>query len=58
MYVEVLDFWKIFMLMIQGWWDLWDKLFEGMGIEVYKVGLGGVLKVLEGWKLLSQCLIF
>lgn len=53
-YAEASDFWKIPTPTIQGWWDSRDKLLEGTGIEVHKVGPGGVPKALEGWKPLSQ----
>ncbi|KAK0723974.1 hypothetical protein B0T21DRAFT_351098 [Apiosordaria backusii] len=53
-YAEASDFWKIPTPTIQGWWDSRDKLLEGTGIEVPKVGPGGVPKALEGWKPLSQ----
>ncbi|KAK0668121.1 hypothetical protein QBC41DRAFT_394543 [Cercophora samala] len=53
-YAEASAFWKIPTPTIQGWWDSRDKLLEGTGIEVPKVGPGGVPKALEGWKPLSQ----
>ncbi|KAK4459110.1 hypothetical protein QBC42DRAFT_143010, partial [Cladorrhinum samala] len=41
-YSEASEFWKIPTPTIQGWWDAREKILEGTGFELPKVGPGGV----------------
>ncbi|KAK3393168.1 hypothetical protein B0H63DRAFT_516370 [Podospora didyma] len=41
-YAEASSWWKIPTPTIQGWWDSREKLLEGTGIEIPKVGPGGL----------------